>query len=236
MWGLPSVERLPRPGAADRKSGHRVRTKIGGIPIEWDEKPFEWVRPERFEVVREYLSGPIKNLRVLVELMPGSSGGTRLVYEIWLQPRGILGVLVIPLRVRILKRRFGETFGHYDNLASKGGTPADSPMFAATALRPHIAPQGQKRLEAATRSLVEQGLALRLSEKLAKFILTADDMDLTHIRPYALADAWRTPRRDLLNLCLHATRSGVLDLQWDVLCPLCRGAQESNSALRQIHP
>jgi hypothetical protein len=76
--GLPPVERLPRPGADDRKSGHRVRTRFGGIRIEWDEKPFEWVRPQQFEVVREYLSGPLKNLRVLVKLMPGTAGGTQL--------------------------------------------------------------------------------------------------------------------------------------------------------------
>ena len=234
--GFPSVERLPKAGGDDRKPGHRVRTKLGGIRIEWDERPFEWVRPQQFEVVREYLSGPLKNLRVLVKLMPGTAGGTQLVYQIWLQPRGLLGALLIPLQARIAKRRFGKTFRHYDNLAFVGRTPADSPMAAPAACKPYIAPQGEKRLEAAARRLVEQGLSSQLTEKLATFILTADEMDLTHIRPYALADQWRVPRRDVLNLCLHATRSGVLDLQWDVLCPLCRGAQESNSTLRQIHP
>jgi class 3 adenylate cyclase len=168
--------------------------------------------------------------------MPGTPGGTQLVYQIRLQPRGLLGALVIPLQVRILKRRFGKTFRHYDNLAFLRRTPADSPMIVPGVRRPFLAPQGQKRLEAATRRLAEQGLPAELTEKLATFILTADDMDLTHIRPYALADLWTVPRRDVLNLCLHATRSGVLDLQWDVLCPLCRGAQESNSTLRQIHP
>ena len=48
-----------------------------GIPIEWEEQPFEWVRPQRFGVVRRYSKGPMEELRVLAE-----SGAAKRRHEI----------------------------------------------------------------------------------------------------------------------------------------------------------
>jgi len=38
----------------------------------------------------------------------------------------------------------------------------------------------------------------------------------------------------VLEVCLRATRVGLLDFQWDLLCPLCRGPQESGLSLKDI--
>ncbi len=35
-------------------------------------------------------------------------------------------------------------------------------------------------------------------------------------------------------ICLRATRAGLLDFQWDLLCPLCRGAKQSGLSLKDI--
>ena len=40
----------------------------------------------------------------------------------------------------------------------------------------------------------------------------ADDFVLSRLRPYALADRWGASRREVLELCLMATRLGLLDL------------------------
>ena len=71
-------------------------------------------------------------------------------------------------------------------------------------------------------------------EKLIDFIERADDFSLSRIRPYALADEWSEPRRAVLAACLLGTRQGLLDMQWDLLCPLCRGPQESETSLSDI--
>ena len=39
----------------------------------------------------------------------------------------------------------------------------------------------------------------------------------------------------MLEVCLRATRIGLLDFQWDLLCPLCRGAQQSGHSLKDIN-
>ena len=56
---------------------------------------------------------------------------------------------------------------------------------------------------------------------------TADDLDRARLRPYALADAWGADGARVLELCLHATRAGLLESRWELLCPLCRGAADS---------
>ena len=61
----------------------------------------------------------------------------------------------------------------------------------------------------------------------------ADDFDIASFRPYALADAWGRRRRDVLELCLRATRVGLLEFRWKLLCPLCRGA--ARVAARRSH-
>ncbi|MEI6861975.1 MAG: DUF5939 domain-containing protein, partial [Verrucomicrobiota bacterium] len=42
------------------------------------------------------------------------------------------------------------------------------------------------------------------------------------------------PRRDTLHLFLHATRAGLLDFSWDMICPHCRGAQKPAASLAGV--
>src|SRR5437868_12204316 len=62
--GVPAVERRGMGPNARR----RLRLSRLGIPIEWEEEPFEWVRPQRFSVGRQYLSGPVERMRTTLEL------------------------------------------------------------------------------------------------------------------------------------------------------------------------
>ena len=73
-----------------------------------------------------------------------------------------------------------------------------------------------------------------MSKRLAQLIEKGHDLDLTHIRPYALADEWGADRRATLKLLLHAALEGILDLRWDVICPLCHGASEGVDALERL--
>ena len=54
------------------------------------------------------------------------------------------------------------------------------------------------------------------------------------MRPFALADAWGEPRLEVLRLFLYATRAGLLDLEWDVICPNCRGASTRTATLADL--
>jgi len=71
-------------------------------------------------------------------------------------------------------------------------------------------------------------------ERLCAHVANADDLSASKMRPYALADAWGTPRRETLDLFLHATRAGMLDFSWEVLCPHCRGSKQGKADLTGV--
>jgi len=61
-----------------------------------------------------------------------------------------------------------------------------------------------------------------------------DDFSIAKMQPYALADNWGMERREVLEHHLMATRSGMLEMEWDVLCPSCRGAKQVGKSLGDI--
>jgi class 3 adenylate cyclase len=71
-------------------------------------------------------------------------------------------------------------------------------------------------------------------KRLEDYIDHADELSIQRIRPYALADHWKTNRRAVLEMCLRATRAGIFDMSWDLLCPSCRGITEGHSNLADV--
>src|SRR6185295_4068654 len=61
-----------------------------------------------------------------------------------------------------------------------------------------------------------------------------DELEVSRLRPYALAEAWEADRKTVLELCLLATRHGLLELRWELLCPLCRGAASVEESLSDV--
>ncbi|HKC64522.1 MAG TPA: hypothetical protein VKB86_12855, partial [Pyrinomonadaceae bacterium] len=76
--GVPAVEVRGSKGNA-----RRLRLFKLGIAVEWEEQPFEWIRPYRFGVVRRYTKGPVREMRVQAELKAQPEGGTKLIYQVW---------------------------------------------------------------------------------------------------------------------------------------------------------
>ena len=219
--GVPAVEALGLSGNA-----RRLRLFKFGIAVEWEEQPFEWIRPYRFGVVRRYTKGPVREMRVEAELQEQSQGGTKLIYQVWAQPRNPLGSLAIPFQIGVLsKRSFGEIFRRYDREIKGGQLPLYLPSPAK------FAQGGEARLRVLSERLINQGAAVEIVKRLAEMIEQADDLTLSRIRSHALADYWGSPRRDVLEVCLWATRVGLLDLQWEMICPHCRGAAETSRSL-----
>ena len=217
--GVPAVKSVGE--ASD--NGRRLRLTSLGIPIEWEEKPFEWVRPRRFGVVRRYSKGPMEELRVRAELEPLESG-TKLVYEIWAKPKNLLGAIAIPIQIGIISaRNFARTFREYDKVAQ-----AEKSIEAPVA-EVQLTPGGRSRLTELGRRLVDEGVDEELTAFLVDHVQSGDDFSLARIRPYRLANEWNKPRRDVLAACLHATRAGLLDLQWNLICPMCRGGKAKDS-------
>jgi adenylate cyclase len=227
--GVPAIavdeakpQRLPN-------ARRRLHLSFLGLPVEWEEQPFEWIRPYRFGVIRTYSKGPMAELRMTAELSPRSDGGTRLAYEVWARPKSLLGFIAIPLQIGLISaKRFRKAFRGYDESAITEMTVLAEQTVA------ELSPAGLSRLRSLRDKLLADCVDPKALEILIEFIERGDDFSLLRIRPYALADELRVSRRTMLETCLFATRAGLLDLQWDLVCPLCRGPQESETSLRDI--
>jgi class 3 adenylate cyclase len=226
--GVPSVAPSETTKGRLRNARRRLRLSMYGMAVEWEEQPFEWIKPSRFGVTRSYSKGPIMELRALAELVPRAGGGTKLSYDLRLKPRSPLAGLLVAGQVKFSSaRRFAKVFRKYDELARAQTEIAPEQSF-------ELAPAAHARLQSISEKLLAEGADADAVSRLISFIETADDFAVARIRPYALADEWQLPRRAVLETCLRSTRLGLLDLRWELLCPLCRGAGETGESLSEI--
>ena len=233
--GVPQIEVEPADKRL-RNARRKIRLSLYGLPVEWEEQPFEWVKPVRFGVERVYSKGPLTRLKMRAELAPRPEGGTHLIYEVWSTPRNIPGAVAIPMQLNfVVARRFRESILKYDELALQGaaGETVEPNTSQSSFDLQRLAALKQK-LISDLQSTESAAQKVAIAERLVDFLERGDDLAVSRIRAYKLADDWQEPRRTVLEVCLRATRIGLLDFQWDLLCPLCRGPQESGVSLKDI--
>ncbi len=212
-----------------RNARRRLSFRQFGILLEWEEDPFNWVYPHSIEVNRHYSRGPMAEMRVLVTMEPGAEKGTHMSYEMWITPRGLLGRVGIPFQIGLLSApRFKAVIRGYDRKVTH---PA---VQVSAAKEAHLAPGGKLRLAEISRKLAKDGFDSEMVGNLAALLEKGDDMDLAELRPYAMADLWKRPRRKVLEFFLHATRQGMLEFRWETLCPHCRKSPEEAGSLSDV--
>jgi len=207
-----------------------VRMKLPIVRVEWEEEPFEWTYPYSFGIVRRYSKGPIDEMRVQADFDALPEGGTRVTYQSWFKVSSLLVQLGTPFAIGIVARRlFERAFRIYDRIATKGG-------FSFETGRPRgLSAGGRARFKSQSDAVIQQGTDPALMHHLEEFLNQADELSLQRIRPYALADIWKVNRRAVLEMFLRATRAGILDMYWDLLCPSCRGTTEGHTNLAEVH-
>jgi class 3 adenylate cyclase len=146
----------------------------------------------------------------------------------WVQPARF-GVERIFSRGFRMRREAGRVVREYDAAALRKSAPGE------TAAAPSPLRGDSAKLASIASGLVSgDRQSAPLVGRLCAYVAGADDLSVSKIRPYALADAWGAGRRETLDLFLHATRAGMLDLSWEVLCPHCRGPGQASSSLSGI--
>jgi class 3 adenylate cyclase len=218
--GLPAFEKQgPSPGSGPGVK--RMRARYLGFFGEWDEEPFEWIEPQRFSVRRRFIHGPVRRIDQSCTLEPSPTGGTRLTYEVVVEARNPVGALLALYGVGWRLRRA---------VRALGSLPApQGPAEAHRRLSP--SPNTTSRAEAlALASGQPRGDALRL----VTHLVSADEQDAARIRPLALARAWGADGGRTLDLFLHATRQGLTNLRWEIICPHCRGSDAALDSLGDV--
>jgi adenylate cyclase len=219
--GLPPVKYDVKP-LPEGGSEITARTKIFGVKLVWREFPFEWKEPEFYQVRRFFLSGPFTEWVIGLRLKEAGPG-CAVEFFAHFTPRNALGKflgknIIGPKTMRDMRALVLDVGRHLagQKHAVMPGLPAAVPDKAA--------------LEAGLNKLRGQIPDTPLVETLRGFLTESADVELCRIRPFTVARKWDADRWDVLRLFLHATRAGLFNLSWEVLCPNCRTAPPARTA------
>ena len=158
-------------------------------------------------------------------------GGSAVIYTIDAVPRSPLWS--IPARLYLGSRTHRQFDRAFRDIASYLEGEVEAP-YPQTQAQRQLSGRTGARLRGVVEALEKTGFDRNMGDQLVQYVGSATDEACYRIKPYALADAWGEDRETVLRLCLHATRLGLLELTWDVICPLCRGEKDRVSSLSDL--
>jgi class 3 adenylate cyclase len=90
-------------------------------------------------------------------------------------------------------------------------------------------------LRAAFAALGPAGVPAETATRLGELFARADARDLAHVNPRLLGEQLGLGERDTLRLLLTALHAGLVDLHWDVRCPMCGSTNHRADSIAGLH-
>lgn len=219
---------LPEMRFEDRDGVRHGTTVMGAREHAWVEHPWNWVAGEWMEMLRVYERGWMKVLYGVFLLTPVEAAKTRVSVYFGAVPASRAGRVVLQLGFPPLEKAFARAFAESSRQPELQA--AVRPAFVLPG-PPLLPPEAEARLTEASRQLIERGADPALVRRLLDHVRSGDEEDLYRIQLRERARAWGVDETELLKIALHATRLGVLEISWDVICPHCRGVTTEHDAL-----
>ena len=224
--GMPTVAFGPVVVDADGFYREASARFWGRLKMRWREYPFEWVRGERYAVLRAFEAGFLDTFYGGVELSAKEDGtSVRLFAEV--SPRTLLGWGI----ARVMGwKGIRDTLAYCERSAGTRQTGIDllvPPLDGAT-------PVNQAELDQLVAALLEKSLPRDLVMRFARHLSTAPDREVLRMQPYAIADGWGVERSEVLRLFIEAARFGGLSYTWEVMCPNCRVSHGQPGSLTEV--
>lgn len=199
---------------------------LGLVKTAWREHAFEWVKNSHYVIERTYSIGPVSRALWTVRLKRISDSQTRLILHSDFTIRNLLGKAALKLIIiPQLRRIFPYALSYKDNKS------ADEP-------RPQklqSVPFNTERLNLLTERLRATFSNERMIQSLIHMIRTHNDDDVSHIKPLKWAHDRGYSKLETIELFLLATKAGLLNQQWSLMCPNCRVPKEQTTSLKQLN-
>ena len=212
----------------EERGGKRYGSaKPGGVRHEWYEVPWSWVANQWLTCTRIYERGFMKVMYAIHRVDPTPTG-CRVYLYFGAIPRSALGSAALRLGFPSLEKAYKRVLPAIAEQIERlrpGAILVPAPPLDAAS---------DQRLRANRERLVAEGCDVACVDKLLDWIRTGDEIDLHRIQIRERARTWQLSEDELLKVALHATRSGVLTLSWDTVCPHCRGVRDENGALSAL--
>ncbi len=187
-----------------------------GLAIRFHEEPFSFRAPHWFRIRRVFEGGPARALTATAQLATLSTGGTRIDYELEVEPRSGLFRPILSFDLgrtteKYLAHALSSLIGELDREGEV------DPEWVLLGPPPALTAKQSARLDDLAAQLGPSALTARL----ASFVRAAPERDQLMMSPLALSQAWLTPLGDLVSHFIDATRLGLLGARIDLLCPAC---------------
>lgn len=223
--GLPSAVFTPM---ADG-TGMDARATFMGMRFQWVERPFEWVLHRWYRVQRDF-EGPLNKAVIGVEFQEVAPHQTDVIITVEVEPTNPVGQIMARTvfgrntlqQYRTLIQEWERKYLHHEA------------MTFPIPRTPDVNEEMLNNVAARLRRDTQLNLSSAMIDHLVTHLRTAPDDEVVRMRPLALADVWGFDRMEMVRLFLHATRNGMLDLHWEVLCPNCRVPKASYENLSDL--
>jgi class 3 adenylate cyclase len=230
--GLPPVRYTYEPRPEGFGPATIAHAQLGPLAIEWEEPPFTWEAPHRVAIERRFRGGPFVRFGSDVRVVRDGAGA-RVEHAVELDARATLGALLAP--AVMARGRAGAARAYALAARRARETPPARATRPVLPELPAASSRGLTRFADALEILrPHTEYEPKIAARLAALVEHGDDLLVARMRPYVFADAWQLPRDRVLAAMLAATRGGLLDLSWTIVCPSCRGQKNSVAALARL--
>jgi class 3 adenylate cyclase len=204
-----------------------------GVRHEFVER-WEWVTGSTIELVREYRTGLARVMRNIYRFDPGGPGTRLSIYYGWIA-RGGLGSIAIRAGMFFYGRRFRSLVDRVRaEMARVGAAGSIDPVEVMRQPGPALDRDRRLRIARLRDELRGRGVDSSVLDRVVELAVSGDDLELDRIRVRRLARDWGLDEKLVIRAALHATRAGLLQLTWDVMCPHCRGVRQKLSSLGDV--
>lgn len=201
-----------------------------GLELQWLEPPYRWIEGRFIETNRFFTKGPPKEGGLVVRLRDVPEG-TEVTAQLYVDAPFWVGWVQKPKFSSGLQRYFDAI----QALLDRGGADAGESDEPAVVRARRVLASSYDAVASGPRSPVDREIlsvrreALRrtpvddaIVERLVAWIGERPDDEVAQLRPFELARQWGFERREVLRAFLHATQAGLVELSWQINCPICR--------------
>ncbi|QMT17652.1 adenylate/guanylate cyclase domain-containing protein [Planococcus maritimus] len=200
---------------------------MGVVPMTWKSLPFEWQELEYYTTERQYLDGPLNYYILTLEFF--EAGDTqqprtkvRLTAEF--SPKNVLGYVGIQATGVPALKKIMAFLDDYE--------PQQTEQAPRTNQR---APKvNTEQLESLSKQLAAYPVAPEFVARLKRYLTDSTEQDAAEIVPKNLAKQWGMSMEEVLRGMLYATKIGLLELSWHVICPNCRVSKDNHRSLSEL--
>ncbi len=200
------------------------KTKDAGLTSVYKEYPYEWVEGQFVKVYREYKQGVFKKVIFEMKFSPNSNQfSVKFLIAVELKTFLMKPFLLLQAKNKIIPK-FNETFLHVEKFY-KGEVEKVYPTKSVNNIyNVHEILKKFQYIKASPS----------LKEKIAKFIAESWDEELARIRIKKLSKNMGENQKDVLRFFLQGAKLGLFDVNYDILCPSCKGSKNPSKHLFEL--